>query len=252
VCGVTAVHAPPLKKTPMAKKKTIRATHTRAGSEEIRFEAGMSAGTVSGILMRPPDARWILVFAHGAGAGMRHPFMESVSELLADRGVGSLRYQFPYMEKGSGRPDPRPVLLQTVLAAVQTAADLSEGIPLIAGGKSMGGRMTSMTVAQHSLPGVRGLVFFGFPLHPPGKPSVERAEHLSKVQVPMLFLQGTRDALADLTLLRPVCRQLGSRATLHIEEGADHSFHVMKSSGMTNSDKLLRIVEVMLEWLDRL
>ena len=236
----------------MAKKKTPRAPFTGVREKEISFEASKSSGAVSGLLMRPEKARWLLVFAHGAGAGMRHPFMESVARLLAEHGVASFRYHFPYMENGSRRPDPRPILLHTVQAAVRTAAELGEGLPLIAGGKSMGGRMTSMAAAQDPLPGVRGLVFFGFPLHPPGKPSGERAEHLAHVQIPMLFLQGTRDALADLTLLQPVCDQLGPRATLHIEEGADHSFRVMKTSGMTTSDKLLRIVRAVSEWADGL
>jgi predicted alpha/beta-hydrolase family hydrolase len=237
----------------MAKKRTLPAPGIPAiSTREVRFETGRFSGTVSGILLSPPDLRWIFVFAHGAGAGMQHPFMESVASLLAQRGVGSFRYQFPYMEKGSRRPDPKPVLFDTVRAAVRTASELSGGVPLIAGGKSMGGRMTSMTAAQHALPDVRGIVFLGFPLHPPGKPSVERAEHLFQVRIPMLFLQGTLDALADLSLLRPVCGQLGTRATLHVEDGADHSFRVQKTSGMTNSDKLLRIVNAVVAWLDNL
>ncbi len=236
----------------MAKKRTLRATGIPTTAREVRFDTGRFSGTVGGIFLRPPDPQWIFVFAHGAGAGMRHPFMESVASLLAQNGVGSFRYQFPYMEKGSRRPDPKPVLFDTVRAAVHIASDLAEGVPLIAGGKSMGGRMTSMAAAQHALPGVRGIIFFGFPLHPPGKPSTERAEHLSQVQIPMLFLQGTRDALADLSLLRPVCEQLGTRATLHVEDGADHSFRVQKTSRMTNSDKLLRIVNAAVVWLDHL
>jgi predicted alpha/beta-hydrolase family hydrolase len=184
---------------------------------------------VSGLLLRPRDAWALYVFAHGAGAGMRHGFMEGMSLVFADAGVATLRYQFPYTEAGGRRPDSPTVLEATVRAAVVRAAE--ESLPLFAGGKSMGGRMTSQAQAAEPLPGVRGLVFMGFPLHPPKQPSVSRSKHLDRVTIPMLFMQGTRDDLADLVLMREVCASLGSRATLHVVEGGDHSFHVLKRSG---------------------
>src|SRR5271167_4655731 len=170
---------------------------------------------VSALLLKPARARRLLVLAHGAGAGMHHPFMEKLAEDLASVGVATLRYQFPYMEEHRGAPDKPAVLTATVAAAVRAASKAAPDLPLFAGGKSMGGRMTSQAAAQGLLENVRGLVFFGFPLHPPGNPSIKRAEHLANVAAPMLFLQGTRDTFADLTLLRPVCAQLGSRSTLH-------------------------------------
>jgi uncharacterized protein len=183
---------------------------------------------------------------------MRHPFMDSIARRLAEEDIATLRYQFPYRERGSRRPDPKPILFHTVYAAVEMANRLAEGLPVLAGGKSMGGRMTSMAAAEHPLEGVRGIVFVGFPLHPPGKPSTERAGHLYDVSHPMLFLQGTRDTLADLTLLRPVCERLGTRARLHVENGADHSFHVLKSSGTTDAEVLLRIVKTIRNWAETL
>jgi predicted alpha/beta-hydrolase family hydrolase len=177
-----------------------------------------------------------LVLAHGAGAGMTHAFMEALADALAGSGVATLRYQFPYTEAGSRRPDPRPVLLETVRAAVAAGAEHAGGLPLLAGGKSMGGRMTSLAAAERPLEGVRGIVFVGFPLHPDGKPGTERAAHLADVALPLLFLQGTRDRLADLTLLRPVCADLGPRATLHVVPGADHSFRLPKSAGRRDAD----------------
>lgn len=190
----------------------------------------------------------MLVFAHGAGAGMRHPFMTAVSGRLAERGIATFRYQFPYMERGSRRPDPRPVLLATVRAACAAALEAFPELSLLAGGKSMGGRMTSLAASEDELTGVRGLVFFGFPLHPAGRPSVERGEHLSNVALPMLFHQGTRDALADLDLLRPVCTGLGARARLHVVDDADHSFHVRKSSGRAGDEILDELTDVTAEW----
>ena len=184
------------------------------------------SGSVSSILIRPPDARALLLFAHGAGAGMRHVFMEGVARALAERAIATLRYQFPYAEKGSRRPDRAPICEATVRAAVAAAAALAPDLPLLAGGKSMGGRMTSQAQAAAPLPSVRALVFFGFPLHPAGAPAVTRADHLAGVALPMLFLQGTRDDLADLALLRPVLAALGPRAELSILDGADHSFGV--------------------------
>ena len=183
---------------------------------------------------------------------MRHRFMDQISEVLAGEGIGTFRYQFPYMESGSRRPDPKPVLYATVRSAISTAAKLAEGLPLLAGGKSMGGRMTSMASAGESLDGVKGIVFVGFPLHPAGQPSTERAVHLQKVNVPMLFLQGTRDTLADLTLLKPVCKSLGKRATLQIIDGADHSFHVLKSSGTSDEAVLADLARRTRSWADLL
>jgi predicted alpha/beta-hydrolase family hydrolase len=190
----------------------------------------------------------MLVLAHGAGAGMEHRFMEALAAGLADRGMASFRYQFPYTERGGKRPDPAPILEATVRSAVDAAAGLAKGLPLFAGGKSMGGRMTSQTAAKEPLPDVRGIVFFGFPLHAPGKPGSERAEHLNAVGVPMLFLQGTRDSLAGLDLLEPAVRKLGSRATLHVVDGADHSFHVPARSGRTDTEALDELVRTTAEW----
>jgi uncharacterized protein len=187
-------------------------------------------GHVSALLDRPGDAWLLYVLAHGAGAGMRHPFMESIVGALCVRGVATLRYQFPYMEAGSKRPDGPAVAEATVRAAAALATDVAGGIPVVAGGKSFGGRMTSGAAAK-SLPGVCGLVFLGFPLHAPGKPAIERADHLDSVKAPMLFLQGTRDQFAQLNLITAVCRRLGPRATLHLIEEGDHSFNVPKRTG---------------------
>ena len=213
----------------------------------IKFLASKSSGQVSALFLRPPDARWLMVLGHGAGAGMRHPFMESISKHLVDAGIATFRYQFPYMEHKSWRPDPQPVLLATVRSAVEAATKADSSLPLLAGGKSMGGRMTSLAASADELAGVRGIAFFGFPLHPPGKQGTERAKHLEHVKVPMLFLQGTRDKLADLTLLRPVCSAL-PQATLSIIEGGDHSFNVLKSSGKTSTDILNELVSSVIEW----
>ena len=218
-----------------------------SGIAKLRFEA--SAGChVAALLLRPADAHCLYVFAHGAGAGMQHRFMESASARLAGHGIASLRYQFPYMEAGSRRPDSRGTLLATVRAAVRAAADAAPDLPLLAGGKSMGGRMTSLAAAEAPLAGVRGLVFFGFPLHPAGRPSIERADHLARVQLPMLFLQGERDRLADLDLLRPVCAGLRERATLHVVPDADHSFHVPKRSGRTDDEVLAELAATVAQW----
>jgi predicted alpha/beta-hydrolase family hydrolase len=220
-----------------------------AAVEQLRFgvEGG---GEVSALLLRPEKARWLLVMGHGAGAGMSHPFMEKLADELAGVGVATFRYQFPYMEQRRRVPDSPAVLTATVVAAARRAADVAPGLPLLAGGKSMGGRMTSQAAAQGSLDGVRGLVFFGFPLHPPKQPGTKRAEHLAKVTMPMLFLQGTRDELADLKLLRPVCAKLGSRATLHVIETADHSFHVLKKSGRNDAEVLRELAETTLLWAE--
>lgn len=218
-------------------------------AQELKFDVG-SAGSVSALLTRPNNARACYVLAHGAGAGMRHAAMEAIAAGLAERGIATLRYQFPYMEKGSKRPDPPPVAHATVRVAVAEAAKTCPGLPLIAGGKSFGGRMTSQAQAKAPLDGVKGLAFFGFPLHPAGKPAVERAKHLADVKVPMLFLQGTRDALAELDLLKPAVKGLGSNATLHLAEAADHSFHVLKSSGRNDREVLAEILDAFVAWVD--
>jgi uncharacterized protein len=220
-------------------------------SERLRF-AVEDAGEVSGILMRPTDARWMMALAHGAGAGMTHPFLEKLARELASVGVATFRYQFPYMEQRRRVPDSPSVATATVAGAVRAAAKAAAGLTLFAGGKSFGGRMSSQAASQGLLEGVKGLVFFGFPLHPPNKPGTKRAEHLANVQVPMLFLQGTRDTLADLNLLRPICRELRSPATLHIIETADHSFHVLKSSGKTEADALRELAETTASWAENL
>jgi uncharacterized protein len=191
----------------------------------------------------PAEARACLVLAHGAGAGMNHPFMAKVAAGLLARDVATLRYEFPYMERKSRRPDPPAICHAAVRAAVAEAARRAPGVPLFAGGKSFGGRMTSQAQAAEPLAGVRGVVFFGFPLHASGKPSAERAKHLEQVQIPMLFLQGTRDDLADLTLLRPVVSRLGPLATLKEFADADHSFHVRASSGRTDAQVLDQMLD---------
>ena len=218
----------------------------------IEVEVGPSVGRVSGLLLRPERATCLLVLAHGAGAGMEHPFLAGASRRLAEGGVATLRYQFPYVEQGRRRPDPPPVLVATVRAAVAAAGEVASGVPLLAGGKSLGGRMTSSAAVDAGLPGVRGLVFLGFPLHPPGKPSTERADHLERVRVPMLFLQGTRDPFAALDLLRPICRRLGDRVTLHEIEGADHGFHVPRSAGRGQEQVLDELAAAVVDWARRL
>jgi predicted alpha/beta-hydrolase family hydrolase len=208
-----------------------------------------SANAVSALLLRPSGARACFVFAHGAGAGMTHEFMERVSAGLCDRGVATLRYQFPYMEKGSRRPDAPAMAHATVRTAVAEAARCCPGLALFAGGKSFGGRMTSQAQALAPLAGVRGLAFLGFPLHPAGKPSDARAKHLSDVDIPMLFLQGTRDKLAELPLLEPVVRRLGTSASLHPVAEADHSFHVPARSGRNDREVMGEIIQTLSEWI---
>ena len=220
-------------------------------AERLHF-AVEGAGEVSAILMRPAKARWLLALAHGAGAGMTHPFLEKLARELAEAGVATFRYQFPYMEQRRRVPDSPAVAAATVASAVRTAVEAAPGLPLLAGGKSFGGRMSSQAASQQLLGSVRGLVFFGFPLHPPNKPGAKRAEHLAKVPIPMLFLQGTRDTLADLKLLRPICAELGSRAKLHVIETADHSFHVLKSSGKTDADVLRELAQTTASWAENL
>src|SRR5438552_673610 len=210
--------------------------------------ADVRVGDVSGLLLRPADARLLYVLAHGAGAGMRHPFLESLAQRLADRSVATLRYQFPYMERRASRPDPPAVAAATVRAAVEEAARVAPGLPLVAGGKSFGGRMTSTAQAEDPRSGVRGLVFLGFPLHPPGRPGDKRAEHLAQVRIPMLFLQGDRDEFADLNLLKPVVKRLGAGATLYPVEGGDHSYYVLKRSGRTDADVMTELVQAIVDW----
>jgi predicted alpha/beta-hydrolase family hydrolase len=208
-----------------------------------------SANAVSALLLLPPSARACFVFAHGAGAGMTHEFMETVAAGLGDGGIATLRYQFPYMEKASRRPDPPAIAHATVRAAVAEAAQRCPGLAIFAGGKSFGGRMTSQAQASAPLAGIRGLAFLGFPLHPAGKPSDTRAEHLSDVGVPMLFVQGTRDKLAELALLEPVVKSLGTSASLHLVQEAEHSFHVPARSGRNDSDVINEIVNTLSAWI---
>ena len=217
-------------------------------TEGVRIEAAAGA-VVSGLWDRPDAATAVLVLAHGAGAGMTHPFMEAVARGLTERRIATLRFQFPSMEAGSKRPDGSVVAIATVRAAVEAVRGLAPDLPLFAGGKSFGGRMTSQAQAEDALVGVRGLVFFGFPLHPAKKPSTARAAHLDDVHLPMLFLQGTRDALAEADLIAGVAERLGKAATLVMVEGADHSFHVSKRSGRTDVEVLVSMLDATAEWI---
>jgi predicted alpha/beta-hydrolase family hydrolase len=257
----------------MAKKTESEDKTSSTGSAAInritspsRVQIKLRSGdTVSGMLVRPGDSIALLVLAHGAGAGMEHPFMETIANRLAARGVATLRYQFPYMEMGRGGPDRPPVLVATVNAALQHARGIADGLPIFAGGKSMGGRMTSTAAAElgwRAEPGaahdereaeslVHGIAFLGFPLHPPGKPGIERAAHLENAKVPLLFLQGTRDTFASLDLLRPVLTALGPRATLHVIDGADHGFHVPRSTGRTDDEVLDELADEMVKWMQQ-
>jgi uncharacterized protein len=221
---------------------------TKPEAEELRVAVDPSI-SVSGLLLRPPRALACYVFAHGAGAGMTHAFMADVAIGLRERGIATLRYQFPYMEKGSRRPDVPALAHATVRAAVAEAARLCPDVALVAGGKSFGGRMTSQAQALRPLPGVRGLVFFGFPLHPAGKPSIDRAKHLSDVDVPMLFIQGTRDKLAEPALMRSVVGKLAPNASLHEIDGADHSLHVPAKSGRRDAEVLNEALDAVADWL---
>jgi predicted alpha/beta-hydrolase family hydrolase len=206
--------------------------------------------SIDGLVRKPRGARAMYVLAHGAGAGMRHPFLEEMAERLAGAGIGTFRYEFPYMAHGRRRPDAARRLQQTVRAAVETARAKAPRLPLIAGGKSMGGRMTSLAASQEPLPGVRGLAFLGFPLHAPGRVGNERADHLSDVDIPMLFVQGTRDSLADLDEVTGVCKRLGHKATLHVVDGGDHSFKVLKRSVRDPADVVQEVAEAMASWVD--
>lgn len=216
------------------------------------IEIAVGSGVVSGLLNNPPAARACYVFAHGAGAGMTHPFMSAVSAGLSERGVSTLRYQFPYMEKGSKRPDVPSTAHATVRAAVAEASRRCPDLPLFAGGKSFGGRMTSQAQAQCALPKVRGLAFVGFPLHPAGKPSDDRAKHLFDIKIPMLFVQGDNDKLAELSLLDHLTRALGSQASLRIFEHADHSFHVPVRSGRNDREVMREMLDALVAWIEGL
>jgi hypothetical protein len=207
--------------------------------------------SVSGQLELPPSARACYVFAHGAGAGMDHPFMSAAARELGELGIATLRYQFPYMERRARRPDAPPLCHATVRAAIAEAAERACGLPLFAGGRSFGGRMTSQAQAAEPLHGVRGLAFLGFPLHPAGQPSAARAVHLSQVHVPMLFLQGTNDSLAECARMQALAERLGARATLHLVPGADHSFHVPARSGRHDSEVRRELLAALAAWMDR-
>jgi predicted alpha/beta-hydrolase family hydrolase len=215
---------------------------------DLRVHVSHSIGEVSAFLLRPPQAWVLYVLAHGAGAGMRHVFLDNVCAALASQGVATFRYQFPYMETGRRRPDPPLVLETTVRAAVSKAGEIVPELPVIAGGKSLGGRMTSGAVASAPLHGVKGLVFLGFPLHPPGQPGTRRADHLHRVDLPMLFLQGTRDTFARLDLIAGVCRNLGPRASLHLLDGADHSFGVPKRVAQSSTQVMEWLAGTVVTW----
>ncbi len=207
-------------------------------------------GTVSAVLLAPAAPRACYVFAHGAGAGMSHAFMRATATELAELGIASLRFQFPYMERGSKRTDPPPLCHATVRAAVATAAQRLPNVPLVAGGRSFGGRMSSQAQADAPLPGVRALVFLGFPLHPAGRPDITRGAHLANVAIPMLFVQGTRDELAKLSLLEPLVQRLGPRATLHLLADADHSFHVPAKTGRKDADVRRDALQAVADWIE--
>jgi predicted alpha/beta-hydrolase family hydrolase len=223
----------------------------QTAAQEIRFIADDKAGEVGALLMLPTNSKSLLVLAHGAGAGMRHRFLEALCSNLAALGVATFRYQFPYIEKGLRRPDPPAILTSTVRSAVAVANKHAKGLPLFAGGKSLGGRMTSLAAATESLEQVRGLVFLGFPLHAAGRPSSDRGQHLAGIKLPMLFLQGSRDPLADLEVLKPLCSRLGKRAEMLIVEGGDHSFHMLKSSGRSDDEVLENVALKISSWIDQ-
>jgi predicted alpha/beta-hydrolase family hydrolase len=217
--------------------------------DELKIRVG--DGQVSGLLLRPANAKALYLFAHGAGAGMTHRSMDSSAYGLAERGIATLRYQFPYMENGSKRPDPPRIAHAAVRAAAAEAMRVAPDLPLYAGGRSFGGRMTSQAQAAEPIPGVKGLIFLGFPLHPAGKPGIDRAEHLVQVHIPMLFVSGDRDALAESELLKPVVAGLGQCATLHVVRGADHGFKVAAKSGRTNADSEVEALDAVADWISR-
>ena len=218
--------------------------------KSLKIKVSEKIGSVSAIYYSPAKAKQVLVFAHGAGAGMKNKFMEQASLCLAEHGIATLRFNFPYMENGKKMPDTKPVCAAAVKAAVEKAAKLNPKLPIFAGGKSFGGRMTSTAASEGLLPDVKGIIFFGFPLHAPGKPSNDRAEHLYKVEIPMLFLQGSRDALAALDLLKPVIKKIGKIAELFIVEGGDHSFHCPKEYGLKDGDVIEMLCKKAEEWME--
>lgn len=245
-----------MKRTPTGPSTTSTAPakgrariRRKARITELSLETTPQGGIVDAILMKPPAPLAGLVLAHGAGAGMRHPFMQQLAECLAAEGVATLRYNFPFIQKGHSSPDLHPILHATVRAAVKEAMQLFRRIPVFAGGKSMGGRMTSQLSAKGELEGIRGIVFVGFPLHPPGERSRYRAEHLRSVPFPMLFLQGTRDSLADITMMRDVCGSLGTKASLHVIDGADHSFHMRKGSARSDAEVMEELARTTRDWM---
>lgn len=218
--------------------------------KSLRIKVSENIGDVSALFYLPKDAEFVLLFAHGAGAGMKNKFMEQVSISLAEKNIATIRFNFPYMEIGKKVPDKKSVCVETIKAAAEKSSKLCPKIPLFAGGKSFGGRMTSTAASEGNLPDVKGIVFFGFPLHAPGKPANERAEHLYKVNIPMLFLQGTRDALASLDLLKPVLKKIGKKAELFIVDGADHSFHVPKENKLKDSEVIELICTEIKKWFN--
>jgi uncharacterized protein len=220
-------------------------------AKELKFLATPKKGQVSALLIRPGDASHLLVVGHGASTNMRHATLQTIAERMADAGIATFRYNFPYMEHGKGR-DSQEVCTATVRSAVAAAHSSALDLPLLAGGHSFGGRMTSTAASQSPLDGVDGLVFFAFPLHQPGKPDTKRADHLSGVTVPMLFLSGTRDELADLDLLQPVCKKLGKRATLHPLDTADHGFRTLKRSRASVEDVFVEMARIVRDWTSRL
>ena len=217
-------------------------------AKEMKFLATPEKGEVSGLLIRPGDATRLLVLGHGASTNMRHATLQTIAERMADEGIATFRYNFPYMEYGKGR-DSQEVCTATVRSAIEAAHKAAPDLPLLAGGHSFGGRMTSTAASESPLDGVRGLVFFSFPLHQPGKPDTKRAEHLSAVTVPMLFLSGTRDEMADLDLLQSVCKKLGKRATLHPLDTADHGFRILKRSRKSEEDVFVEMARILKEWV---
>jgi len=216
----------------------------------VKIKVSDKIGDVSGLFYSPGEPKSITVFAHGAGAGMKAKFMEAVSLALANRNIATLRFNFPYIENGKKIPDPKPVATAAVAAAVQKAVKLCPNVPVFGSGKSFGGRMTSTAASEGMVPELKGIIFFGFPLHAPGKPSNERAEHLYKVNIPMLFLQGTRDALANMDLLKPVIKKIGKKAELFIIEGADHSFHLTKEYKMKDSEAMEIMCDEVNRWME--
>jgi predicted alpha/beta-hydrolase family hydrolase len=215
--------------------------------KELKFEATPEKGEVSGLLLRPAEASHLLILGHGASTNMRHATLRSIAEALADVDIATFRYNFPYSEHGTGR-DSQAVCTLTVRSAVAAARKAAPRLPLLAGGHSFGGRMTSTAASESPLEGVRGLIFFSFPLHQPGKPETKRADHLAAVTVPMLFLSGTRDELAEMGLLHAVCKRLGSRAMLHAVDTADHGYKVLKRSRTSSEDVFAEMARVVQEW----